>query len=344
MPDLSHNAIYLPPTINTTKTIYSLCHYVSPEGYHCEEKVENNSLCFWHDPSISKEGEDVKLRLEAWAATGKPMTGFCLKRADLQDIKLINEGQKTGLNLAYADLYRANLRHAHLFHIDLHGASLMKAHVEGANLNCANLEDANLLGTQFKHTKIEHINWGNRLKQENAALSAEKENDCIQALDYFEQAEEIYRNLRRISEDKGLTEQAGYFFHREMVMRRYQIPRYSLRRFLSKTVDLLCGYGEKPRRVLFFSLLFICICASLYFILGIQTADSIIQFNSHFNWRENIINFIDCLYFSIVTFTTLGYGDISPVGMSRIIAAVEAFTGSFTTALFVVVFVKKMTR
>ena len=53
---------------------------------------------------------------------------------------------------------------------------------------------------------------------------------------------------------------------------------------------------------------------------------------------------IKLMYFSVVTFTTLGYGDLVPVGPSRIIAAIEAFAGSFTLALFVVVFVKKMTR
>nr|WP_306518632.1 hypothetical protein [Rheinheimera sp.] len=35
---------------------------------------------------------------------------------------------------------------------------------------------------------------------------------------------------------------------------------------------------------------------------------------------------------------------MTPIGVSRLVAAVEAFTGSFTIALFVVVFVKKMTR
>ncbi|MGK0441311.1 MAG: voltage-gated potassium channel Kch [Pseudohongiellaceae bacterium] len=51
------------------------------------------------------------------------------------------------------------------------------------------------------------------------------------------------------------------------------------------------------------------------------------------------------MYFSVVTFTTLGYGDLTPSsGVSRALAAIEAFAGSFTIALFVVVFVKKMTR
>jgi len=37
-------------------------------------------------------------------------------------------------------------------------------------------------------------------------------------------------------------------------------------------------------------------------------------------------------------------GDFNPMGISRTIAVIEAFTGSFTIALFVVVFVKKITR
>ncbi|WP_370659884.1 ion channel [Paraglaciecola algarum] len=43
----------------------------------------------------------------------------------------------------------------------------------------------------------------------------------------------------------------------------------------------------------------------------------------------------------MVTFTTLSYGDFIPVGTSRAIAAIEAFIGSFTIALFIGLFVKK---
>jgi len=50
------------------------------------------------------------------------------------------------------------------------------------------------------------------------------------------------------------------------------------------------------------------------------------------------------LYFSVVTFTTLGYGDIIPLGISRLFAGIEALLGGFILAIFVVVFVKKMTR
>ena len=39
------------------------------------------------------------------------------------------------------------------------------------------------------------------------------------------------------------------------------------------------------------------------------------------------IRFLDCLYFSLITATTLGYGDITPVGWARLLAAGEAMSG-----------------
>ena len=45
--------------------------------------------------------------------------------------------------------------------------------------------------------------------------------------------------------------------------------------------------------------------------------------------------FLNCLYFSVVTFTTLGYGDFQPVvGLSRFFVSIEAIIGAFTMALF----------
>jgi hypothetical protein len=39
------------------------------------------------------------------------------------------------------------------------------------------------------------------------------------------------------------------------------------------------------------------------------------------------ISFLDSIYFSVVTIATLGYGDISPIGISRLVASVEVLFG-----------------
>lgn len=50
---------------------------------------------------------------------------------------------------------------------------------------------------------------------------------------------------------------------------------------------------------------------------------------------------LTCLYFSGVTFTTLGYGDIAPNGIVRVLAMLEAGLGAFLMALFVFTFTRR---
>jgi voltage-gated potassium channel Kch len=53
--------------------------------------------------------------------------------------------------------------------------------------------------------------------------------------------------------------------------------------------------------------------------------------------------FYRSLYFSVVTFTTLGYGDISPEGdVARAIAGVEALLGQLFMALLVFVLTRRI--
>ena len=323
------------------------CCYISPYGQTCRQISESHSqagYCYWHNNQAIKTEPHLAEKLQNLASAGTSLVGFSLKRADLTELNLVNHNSKMGYDLSHADLYHAKLSGAHLFHLDLHGASLMKADLSNANLHCANLEDCNLLGVKLTNARIENVTWGEQILQEKNADKACREGNREEMLDCLEQAEEIYRNLRKAAENQGLFEISGHFFYKEMVMRRYQLPRFSFHRIISKTVDWFCGYGERPLNVVLFSLLLIGVSAILYFFLGIENSQQVIQLSFSASLYTNFISFLECLYFSVVTFTTLGYGDIVPIGAARPIAALEAFTGNFTIALFVVVFVKKMTR
>lgn len=52
----------------------------------------------------------------------------------------------------------------------------------------------------------------------------------------------------------------------------------------------------------------------------------------------------DILYFSYVTFTTVGYGDMAPSGLCRGLAAAEAVTGYILLGMFVAAAVALYTR
>ncbi|WP_299268080.1 ion channel [uncultured Psychrosphaera sp.] len=320
------------------------CKYHNPEGKQCESKNMGAGYCFWHDKNIDKSGMDLSERLQNYAADGGMMQGLQLKQANLKNIRLVRRGCSVGYDMRDADLYHANMDNAHLFNINLSGSSLMKTKLNNSKLHKANLQNTNLLGVKLANARIDNIKIGSELQQEAIAKQADLENDREKAIDNYEQSEEIYRNLRKTAELDGLHILAGRLAHQELVMRRKQYAPYSKDRLVSKAVDLFCGYGESPMNVIVFSLGMILFCAILYFIFGIKEADSIIQMSLANSFVDNLYNFFSTIYFSVVTFTTLGYGDITPVGFSRLIATIEAFIGSFALALYVVVFVQKTTR
>lgn len=321
-----------------------LCTYKDPDGFSCPNNTENNDVCYWHDKTIDKSGPEVKLKLQNYVNIGGYLRGICLERAVLVDIDLVKHNSKTGYDMSHADLYKANLNNAHMFNINLSHASLMKADLTNAKLNCAELTGVNLLGVKWKDSKIENISLGKSLHQENLAKKALKEKKIDKAYDFYEQAEEVYRDLRKHTEQAGMFRLSGALIQRELTMRRMQSPKYSAKRLMSKCIDIFCGYGEAPLRIITISIVIILICAILYTYTGLSYQGELVSYNSKLPFYDNFVLFLSCLYYSIVTFTTLGYGDFTPVGISRAIAALEAFTGSFTLALFVVVFVKKMTR
>jgi hypothetical protein len=78
------------------------------------------------------------------------------------------------------------------------------------------------------------------------------------------------------------------------------------------------GYGEKPLRVMGSALFAIFVYALIYQGFG----------------AINDKSFVSCLYFSAITFTTVGYGDLAPHGAFRLVAASEALMGILLCGLF----------
>ena len=320
------------------------CKFKSQCGEECNEQDLGAGYCFWHDPHVDKSGMNLAERLESHVRRGGMTKGLKLKRVNLAGINLVNRNAKEGFDLSECDLYRANLKGAHLFNLTLKNGSLMKANMTECNLHCANLEGTNLLGTKLEHSRIDNLSVGKQLLQEGIAQQKRKEHDSESALDNFEQSEEIYRNLRKRAEDQGLFQLAGQFGYKELIMRRFQLKPWSFKWIFSMLVDKLCGYGEKPENTVIFSMVLIFLSAIMYFLFGVNHGDEVLQIDFSQSFLSNVTTFLMTLYYSVVTFTTLGYGDITPFGITRLFAALEAFIGSFTIALFVVVFVKRMTR
>ena len=97
---------------------------------------------------------------------------------------------------------------------------------------------------------------------------------------------------------------------------------------------LVWGFGEKPYRA-FLSALFMIFLSSVVF-----------YFSEQLVYQGNVVipSYFDSLYFSVVTFSTLGYGDYHSIGKIRLIAMVEALSGLFLVPLFLVALTRKYLR
>ncbi len=117
--------------------------------------------------------------------------------------------------------------------------------------------------------------------------------------------------------------------------------------------DFIYRYGENPWRVIRFASIVIFLFAIILNISGIVNSDRtnlIIEFIKESQGDEYTLkylgpilgNFLNCLYFSVVTFTTLGYGDFQPAaGLSRFFVSLESLIGAITMALFVYTFARR---
>ena len=259
-----------------------------------------------------QEAELIRANLQQARLTDANMQGAFLPYANLQgaDLRMAN--------LQGAFLQDANLQGANLVNANLKGATLEEAKLQGADLRYASLSKAKLYESEIsRETKLDNVEWGPKY-----IIGDEEEGRG------YKYAQELYRNLKQWHTEAGIYNIAGEFYFREMTLRRKVIKWWPnpLPRALSKFISILCGYGEKPFRVVASAAVVVFSMAAIYSI--------------------SALSFPSALYYSASSFTALGYGlwVSAPEGWVKALGAAEAFAGVFVMALFLITFIRKMTR
>lgn len=100
---------------------------------------------------------------------------------------------------------------------------------------------------------------------------------------------------------------------------------YEVLNFLSRTLARLAWVGRPRIAILFITLLIVHIAEIWIFACGFMYA----EWNGGLGELkgEHGKEILDYVYFSSMTFTTVGYGDLVPTGPIRFLAAMEALSG-----------------
>ena len=196
--------------------------------------------------------------------------------------------------------------------------------------------NANLTKALFHRCFTENVIFVDCIWPDDYILYEEKHMEDKDINLSFNQLETIYRDLKQNMQNHGDYSKAGEFYYREMEMKRKGAPKIQ-ERFGLQVYKYLAGYGERYWNTAAVSGFVILLFAFLY---GITDC---LQYSAGNPCLYQEI--IDVIYFSFVTFTTLGLGDITPLTtFGKVLICLEAVIGAFMIAVFVVVFVRKMAR
>jgi tetratricopeptide (TPR) repeat protein len=140
-------------------------------------------------------------------------------------------------------------------------------------------------------------------------------------------------SIRRALEVAGNLEEARKVYKHEINARRkYAWSYWRFSQLLWYCfLRWVLGYGENPLNLLIGSII---LYIGLFPLLYYTCCGTV----------KNANDVFDLMYFSVVTVTTVGYGDMSPVGWARLFASIESILGLITFGLLVAVLVKRVSR
>lgn len=170
----------------------------------------------------------------------------------------------------------------------------------------------------------------NREKSEQLRILKENYGN----IGHYSYEDQAYINFKRF-EEKAERDEA---IARSPISRFWQIPMFYFKVLIFDRMGL---YATSPVRVLTSLVIVYFGFSIIHFIAPFFLDTSINCIADDIGIIERLL---DTFYYSIITFTTVGYGDCSPVGALRFVASLEGFFGVFMMSYFTVAFARKILR
>ena len=254
---------------------------------------------------------------------GAEMTGADLSDANLEEADLSN----TGLGMA-------NLKNARMFHSDLRNATLTGANLESADLRCADMRGTRsreivLTKADLTSADLRSSDLSNAQVYRASFTSANLQRVTLFGVTGFETANWVGVDMHDINF-------SGAYLLRRFAMDQNYIKEFRERnrfsRFLYYLWWLTSDCGRSIVRwlsvIFFIAILF----AGLYAMVDIEYGMAPQTWFTPF-------------YFSIITMTTLGYGDVLPISITaQMLVVIQVLVGYIMLGGLLSIFANKLAR
>ncbi|MBL4684633.1 MAG: pentapeptide repeat-containing protein [Nannocystaceae bacterium] len=248
---------------------------------------------------------------------GANLTGANLTRCNCHSVGLGNaeltEANFFGADLRNATLSGATLKDADLRTADLRGARLVEADLDGATFQSADLRDASLRRARCRGTVFDRVDFGGACLRE---LKDSATASWIEA---------------RISE----VDFCGAYLLRRAICDQNYLHEFRRRGHTHAAIYWIWWLTSDCGR----SLVRWGACiASVVFLFGLFFRVVAVDFGSHETW-------LSPYYYSLVTLTSLGYGDVLPVSVgAQAVAMAEVALGYMMLGGMLSIFSNMMAR
>jgi uncharacterized protein YjbI with pentapeptide repeats len=225
-------------------------------------------------------------------------------------------------DLEGARLAGASLKNTKLTNSNLKNSYLVDAHLEGSNLSAVNLENANLSSVTFDHKINRDV-----LKQTGINFKKIWKRKYDILLDTTMRCRGVNATTCYGSQMFKL------FLQDQDFLEEFLDKRWGKQVFIIWWLFADCG--RSLARWAGWSLLLACCFAAVFWFLGPKSFDT-----QHLNF-----SFLTMFYYSVVTFTTLGFGDIIPkTSTAALWVTLEVILGYIMLGGLITIFASKLSR
>lgn len=304
---------------------------------------------------------DANLEHATLSGVEAPESKF--QRADLTNAT-VKDAVFRGAAFTDAKLHSAKLHNTEFRQADFDGAVLVNSKLPGADLSNGYLSECNLRGATLTDAVLERAIM-TRANLFGATFTGAKLYGAVLADvqldtqttfgDHYtdsydpDKAAWMYRQLEQVFRENAFPERAreAYFNRKDLRRQQHWAEGDYGQAVLAAGYGATMRYGESPGRVVGISVTTVVVSALLYPLSGLTVekanASSATLIAYPFDSVGVLTGLGKSLYFSMITFTTLGYGDVQPLGFGEALATLESFLGALLMALLVFVLGRRAT-